>query len=134
MPGTIGSFIAIAFGYTVSTLGFWFYMAILALLIIAAYHAISAYEKASEDHDDQSIVVDEVIGMMIAGIPAIFEPGLWLWAFLLFRFFDVVKPFPISWADQKVKGALGVLLDDILAGIIALMGTATLGYYVLISL
>ena len=133
MPGTLGSFVAVAFGYVVSTMGFWFYMAVLCFLIIAAYYAVSAYERASEDHDDQSIVIDEVIGIMIAGIPAIFEPGLWLWAFLLFRFFDIIKPFPISWVDQKIKGAWGVLLDDILAGFVAFMGTATLGYYALFT-
>ena len=71
--------------------------------------------------DPGVIVIDEVIGMLIAliGAPAI--PVVWFIAFLLFRFFDIVKPFPVSWPDKHLNGGLGIVLDDILAGLYTLL-------------
>ncbi len=71
--------------------------------------------------DPQSIVIDEAAGM---GITLCLCQPLW-WnvalGFAFFRFFDVLKPWPVSWVDQKIKGPLGIMLDDVLAGIYALM-------------
>ncbi len=93
----------------------------LALITLLSWVAIKSYlrEKTSR-HDPQEIVVDEVVGQLIALSPAGLNPGLMVTCFLLFRFFDIVKPWPISWAD-RLRGSthllsFGVLLDDILAG------------------
>lgn len=74
---------------------------------------------ADQDLDPGWVVVDEVAGVCIALVVA---PHTVLWfavGFALFRFFDIVKPWPVSWADQRVGGALGVMLDDVLAGLYA---------------
>lgn len=69
--------------------------------------------------DDSSwIVIDEWAGLAIALIPA-FNPMWMIGSFALFRFFDVLKPFPISWVDKNVKGAAGIMIDDLVAGAIA---------------
>lgn len=72
-------------------------------------------------HDHPAIVWDEFIGMWIA-LGAC--PGDWRWwlaAFVLFRLFDIAKPWPVSWADRRLQGGLGIMLDDALAGIMAAM-------------
>jgi phosphatidylglycerophosphatase A len=70
--------------------------------------------------DHRALVWDEFIGQWIALLPALFAP--W-WAvlagFVLFRFFDVLKPWPIRWLDRRVKGGIGVMIDDVVAGIFA---------------
>lgn len=69
--------------------------------------------------DPGTIVIDEIIGMLVALIGVPLTPLAMAAAFLLFRFFDIVKPFPISWADKRINGGLGIVLDDILAGAFA---------------
>ena len=78
-------------------------------------------------HDDPHIVFDEWVGVWIALLPVVYlgqkaMPLAWisiLLVFLLFRIFDILKPFPINWADKKVSGGFGIMLDDILAGIMS---------------
>ena len=72
-----------------------------------------------DGHDSKMIVIDEVAGQWIALLPAALNPALILIAFILFRFFDILKPWPISFIDKKVPGALGVMGDDIIAGLFA---------------
>jgi phosphatidylglycerophosphatase A len=72
-------------------------------------------------HDQGALVWDEVIGMWIALFAA---PTQWWWmivGFALFRLFDIWKPWPVSWADRRVHGGLGVMLDDVVAGVYALV-------------
>lgn len=72
-------------------------------------------------HDSKSIVWDEFIGMWITLI--IVPINSWLWtviAFSLFRIFDIIKPWPISWCDCKIKGGFGIIIDDILASVISI--------------
>ena len=82
-----------------------------------------------EDHG--GIVWDEFMGF---GITMLLAPSGWLWigvGFLLFRFFDILKPWPISWFDRQVKGGLGIMLDDIVAGIFACLTLQILAHFVL---
>ena len=70
-------------------------------------------------HDHPGIVWDEIVGFLITMYLA---PVSWIWivtGFALFRVFDILKPWPIRWLDEKVKGGIGIMLDDILAGIFA---------------
>jgi phosphatidylglycerophosphatase A len=70
-------------------------------------------------HDHPGIVWDEFAGYLITMLPAL---SSWIWilpGFLLFRLFDIWKPWPITWVDKKVTGGLGIMLDDILAGCLA---------------
>ena len=113
-----------------STMGFSTFLIILLITTILGFWGTKNYIKKSSDKSDPSeVVIDEVIGQWITVIPigyilevdGFFRESLWfvwLWAFVSFRFFDIVKLGLIGWADN-LNGALGVLLDDILAGIAA---------------
>ncbi len=88
----------------------------LLALSLAAFLIIKATEAAWGSHDDKKIVIDEVVGQ---AIPVAFLPLSFiqfLVCFLLFRLFDILKPGPVGWADRRLGGALGTLLDDIIAG------------------
>lgn len=79
--------------------------------------------------DPGVIVWDEFVGQWITLLPLLTWPAHWAWivvGFFLFRLFDVWKPWPCSWADRKVKGGFGVMLDDVLAGVYAAIVLAVL--------
>ncbi|MES9927912.1 MAG: phosphatidylglycerophosphatase A, partial [Candidatus Thiodiazotropha sp. 6PDIVS] len=70
-------------------------------------------------HDHGGIVWDEIVGYLVT---MVFAPAGWYWilvGFLLFRFFDIVKPWPIRWIDKKVGGGFGIMVDDLVAGLFA---------------
>jgi phosphatidylglycerophosphatase A len=64
-------------------------------------------------------VIDEIAGQWLVLVPAPLDPLAYTLAFLLFRFFDIWKPWPVRWADRRVKGGLGIMLDDLLAAVYA---------------
>lgn len=86
------------------------------LLYIISIPCIRWFERQTGTHDSSRIVVDEVIGIMVALTLA--APHLidYVAAFFLFRMFDAIKPGPVGWIDEKIEGAHGVLLDDVIAG------------------
>ncbi|MEJ2095814.1 MAG: phosphatidylglycerophosphatase A [Deltaproteobacteria bacterium] len=118
-PGTFGSLPGLGLWLLLSR---WEWLAILFFLVIfilfAAWIAGLAAE-ALDCRDPGSVVIDEIAGMAItmAGIPINWTACVA--GFVLFRFFDIAKPFPIRWVDQHVKGGFGIVLDDVLAGIIS---------------
>jgi phosphatidylglycerophosphatase A len=118
-PGTLGALCALPISYAVGGTPLWA-RALLALLITGAgVAAVSAYIREREDKDPREVIIDEVAGCFIA---AAFVPASWAWqlaAFGLFRAFDILKPWPISVIDKRVKNAWGVMLDDVVAGILA---------------
>jgi phosphatidylglycerophosphatase A len=97
------------------------------LLVIAVAFALGVWASnviiARIGIDDPGCIVwDEFVGQWIALLPLLWVPRDWRWivfAFALFRLFDVWKPWPVSWADRNIKGGLGVMLDDLLAGALA---------------
>ena len=115
-PGTAGTAAAIPFYLWFSQYSSATY---LVLVFLFAVTGIWICEQASERlgvHDHPGIVWDEFAGFLISMIPA-FPSWIWLPAgFVLFRLFDIWKPWPISWADRRLKGGLGIMLDDVLAG------------------
>lgn len=118
--GTWGSLAALPFAWALTSLGGYDLLLIAAALFFAVgIWAAGAYEAASPDKDPSSVVVDEVVGMWIT---LLFVPQELLWyiiAFAAFRFFDVLKIWPIIWLDRNVKGGVGIMADDVLAGIFA---------------
>ena len=117
MPGTFGSLISLPIGYIILKLfGFWIFILIITLLLAISYYAITEYLIAKKSKDPKEIIIDEFIGQFIA---LIFIPdtilGL-LASFLLFRFFDITKLYPVNKAE-KIPGAIGVLADDVVAGL-----------------
>ena len=70
-------------------------------------------------HDAPQVVIDEVSGYLTAVFLAPNQPATWILGFILFRFFDILKPWPVNWVDLQVPGGFGVMADDILAGLYA---------------
>lgn len=128
-PGTWGSLAAIPPGILIlHFLGPLALAAALILLGALSFRAVAAYEKHTNTHDDSRIVIDEVLGMGIALIASGTHPVLVLIAFALFRFFDIVKPGPVGWLDANLKGAAGVICDDLLAGLFAALCVGVIRY------
>lgn len=134
-PGTWGSLPAFPIAglifFNFGHAGYWIIPLIGVLLYIAGVWATKIYMEKTGKQDPGEIVIDEVVGQLItiymaapimSGMPnhgGIAGNTILLICFVLFRFFDILKPWPIRWFDQNVKGANGVMLDDVVAGIIA---------------
>lgn len=135
-PGTVGSFVSLIIGLFLLEFLHVSTLFLLSLLItVIAIKQIDIYEKEVGMHDGKEIVIDELAGMWIAlaicGINSenmIFMAPL---AFIFFRIFDIWKPSIIGRIDREVKGGLGVMGDDVVAGIAA--GIASAGTYELIK-
>ena len=118
-PGTCGTLVAVILYWPLSQLNLNQY---LLMVLVTCVVGIYLCGKTAEDlgvHDHGSIVWDEFAGFWITMIAA---PVGWVWVligFVLFRFFDIIKPWPINWIDKKVTGGLGIMLDDIVAGVMA---------------
>jgi phosphatidylglycerophosphatase A len=120
-PGTFGTLVAVPIYLLIAELPL---VAYAGVVITAALVGIWLCGRTAEDlgvHDHPAIVWDEIVGYLLAMIGA--PPG-WLWpvlGFLLFRCFDIWKPWPISFVDRKVHGGIGIMIDDLLAGGLALL-------------
>lgn len=135
VPGIWGSLAALPFGWLLmhhfGSIGLISGIIIITILGTFAAHWV---EKTSESHDASLIVIDEVAGVWIPLliVPTIGELAIigYVTAFFWFIFFDILKPWPISWVDKKVAGAFGVMADDLIAGVIALACTyVTFNYF-----
>ena len=120
-PGTWGSLAALPFAGAIH----WVFgpvglgLAAAALFLIGCW-ASSVYCRCSRDKDPGAIVIDEVAAQWLTLVAAPLDPVFYGIGFLLFRVADIAKPWPASWADRAVEGGLGVMLDDVLAGVYAL--------------
>lgn len=136
--GTVGGLVV---AIPMLALGFWGFLAVTVVGALVGSYICGKTSDLMGVHDDPHIVWDEWVGMWISLLPLKycyqFNPfgvmdyyqmdtwlGLWQWfhlliAFVLFRFFDILKPFPIKWVDKNVSGGFGILIDDILAGLMA---------------
>ncbi len=118
-PGTVGSAVALLPWLVLRELPLPLYLGLVALAFVAGTWAARVSAVRLGLADPGVIVIDEFVGQWLALVSA--PPG-WLAVlagFALFRLFDVWKPWPVSWADRRVKGGLGVMLDDALAGLMA---------------
>ncbi len=122
MPGTFGSLVAIPLGYLCS-LGFmpvygsW---ALFAFIFFIGVYVSTRFTAITGLEDPGSIVIDEIAGLMIFYLIFPFKPIYIIAGFILFRFFDIIKPFPVSFFD-KMKNGWGIMLDDIVAGLYAVL-------------
>ena len=118
MPGTWGTIPAIGIAWLCPE-DVWFKLAVYFLLLPISYIAADVLGKTLGDSDHKSIVCDEIIGVLPVLLWA--PTSYWLGVFCLFRLLDIIKPWPISWVDREVKGALGCLVDDCLAGLLTFL-------------
>ncbi|MCG9738591.1 phosphatidylglycerophosphatase A [Shewanella insulae] len=120
-PGTFGTLAAVPLYLLMAGLPLGWYLGLTLVSVVAGFYIC---DKASKDmgvHDHGAIVWDEVAGLLITLIAA---PAGWLWVavgFGLFRFFDILKPWPIKVLDAKVHGGIGIMIDDVLAGVFAFL-------------
>lgn len=120
-PGTFGTLMAIPLYLLMLKLSLVSYLIFVAIICIAGIWICDKSSKLLGVHDHGGIVWDEFAGFFITMIAA---PAGWIWiviGFLLFRLFDIWKPWPISFLDKKVDGGLGIMIDDVVAGIYALV-------------
>jgi len=120
-PGTMGTLIAIPIFLLLTTFSSIIYLLFVTILFFVGCWASGQTAEALNVHDHPGIVIDEIVGYLIT---MIFVPFTWHWVilgFLLFRLFDIWKPWPISIVDKQVKGGLGIMLDDVLAAIYSLL-------------
>jgi phosphatidylglycerophosphatase A len=118
-PGTFGTLMAIPFYYLMQDLSLTTYLIITLAVILFGTWVSDVTEKDLGVPDHSGIVIDEIAGFLVTMIAA---PKGWLWiilGFILFRIFDIWKPFPIRYLDQKVSGGVGIMLDDIVAAVYA---------------
>ncbi len=135
-PGTVGSFVSLIIGLFLLQFLHVSTLFLLSLLVtVIAIKQIDIYEKEVGTHDSSEIVIDELAGMWIAlsicGINSSNFVIMAILAFVFFRIFDIWKPSIIGKIDRDVKGGLGVMGDDVIAGIAA--GIASAGVYQLIE-
>lgn len=136
-PGTWGSLAAILAAMLITlAAGPWLLLAAIFAAVAAGWWATLALTADAPGSDPAEIVIDEVAGQWIALLPVVFGaawagmpptalwPG-WIAAFVLFRLFDITKWGPVGWADRR-HGATGVMLDDIIAGLLAALGVVLL--------
>ncbi len=117
-PGTFGSIAALPLAYGLSLVGVGPYALFMLVLFPVAVWAAEAHSAVMGEHDSQTIIIDEVLGMLIS---LFWLPMTWQTfaiGFLLFRLLDITKPFPISVLDRKVTGGIGVIIDDVAAGVV----------------
>ena len=122
-PGTWGSLAALPVAWFVlEGLGPLALGIVAALTFFLGWWVSADVIRRTGDDDPGSIVIDEFAGQLTALISASTELWQFALAFVLFRLADIAKPWPVSWADREIKGGLGVMTDDILAGLYALAG------------
>ena len=129
-PGTITSLITTIFLYSlfhIINLPNKTVLIILLIISIYSFYAVSEYIKFNENKDPKEVVIDEFIGQSIPIYLYEISHGtvkdtqeavlFYLYIFILFRFFDIKKPFPINFLDKKFKNSFGVIIDDVVAGL-----------------
>ena len=129
-PGTITSLITAIFLYSlfhIINLSSSTILIILLIVFVYSFYAVSEYIKYNENKDPKEVVVDEFIGQSIPiylyeiSHRTVKDPQeavlFYLYIFILFRYFDIKKPFPINFFDKKFKNSFGVIIDDVVAGL-----------------
>lgn len=129
-PGTFGTLVAVPLFYLLSAFDLYVYLLAVVAVTALGIYACGYTSRSLGVHDHPGIVIDEVAGYLVTMIAMPANLTSMLLGFILFRFFDILKPWPISWLDRKVSGGFGIMVDDLLAGFFALI-IMQLGYHVL---
>ena len=122
-PGTAGSVVALLLFIPLSLLPLLLQLSIIGVGLVGGVYLCDRVATHMSVKDPSAIVWDEFIGMWIS---LLFVPLVWYWwilAFVMFRIFDVLKPWPVSWADRELEGGMGIMCDDVIAGVFALAST-----------
>jgi len=120
-PGTAGTLLTVPLVYFLQQQELIVYVLVTLFVLLTGSCVCGYAAKKLQVHDHSAIVYDEVAGFLITMFMIPADWGLMLLGFVLFRFFDAVKPWPISWCDKNIHGGFGIMFDDIVAGIISLL-------------
>ncbi len=120
-PGTWGSLAAFLPWLLIKDLPLPMYGLVLGAVFVLGFFVSGSAEKILDSPDAGCIVIDEFLGMFVTLLAAPPQPLAWIFGFLLFRIFDISKPFPVSWFDQKIHGGIGIMMDDVVAGVYAFL-------------
>jgi len=120
-PGTWGSLAAFLPWLLIKDLPISTYLLVLLAVLIVGFFVAGSAEKIIDCPDAGCIVIDEFLGMFITLTAVPQHPVALFLGFVLFRIFDIAKPFPVSWFDQKIHGGTGIMMDDVIAGLYALI-------------
>ena len=132
-PGTMGTLFGVAIYLLIMDIGILFYLSIV-FLIIGIGTAVAEYTcEALGGRDHQAIVIDEIAGFLLACISLPPDWVYFLLAFILFRIFDIAKPWPVNFIDQRIKGGVGIMSDDLMAGLYTLFCVQLLAFIVSIA-
>lgn len=118
-PGTFGTLPALLLWVPLSQLDWTAYLAVVTAMAVAGVWICQRASDSIGVHDHGGIVWDEIVGYLVTVFLIPFSVTAMVIGFLLFRFFDIVKPWPVSWIDKKVSGGLGIMLDDVIAGMLS---------------
>jgi phosphatidylglycerophosphatase A len=127
-PGTVGSLLGVVLAWFTRDLGLIPQIGVLLVVILAGIPICGESARRLGIHDHGGIVWDEIAGMYAVLVIAPFALFPWILAFVLFRAFDIVKPWPIRDLDHRLKGGLGIMLDDLVAALYAALSLAFLGW------
>jgi phosphatidylglycerophosphatase A len=119
-PGTWGTLVGLMLFLLLHGLSLPVYLFVVAGLFFVGSFAAGEAEKILDTRDPGSVVIDEIVGMLITMVAVPMTPLTMALGFALFRIFDIVKPFPVNFFDQRFHGGLGIMLDDVVAGIYSL--------------
>jgi phosphatidylglycerophosphatase A len=117
MPGTFGSALAIGICYLLNLGGIYVYIAGVVVIGVASIKIAGDANVLFGEHDSRKIVIDEIVGYLVT---MLFIPPTVTYlvaGFIVFRVFDISKPYPAGMVDKKMGGGLGVVLDDVIAGV-----------------
>ena len=124
-PGTFGSLAALPFAWAMLEFGgLWLLLSATAAVFAVGCWASGHYAAATADSDPGAVVIDEVAGQWLALALAAPDLAQFALAFALFRIFDILKPWPVGWAERRFSGGLGIMIDDVAAGVYALAAFA----------
>ena len=130
-PGTFGTLVGIPFFFFMASLPLWGYLSLILAFFLFGVWLCDRSSKMLGVHDHGGIVWDEIVGYLVTMIAA---PAGWEWVivgFILFRIFDIFKPWPIAYLDRHVFGGFGIMVDDILAGVYAMLILQLLSYFLI---
>lgn len=129
-PGTFGTLLAIPFYLAIRNLPNGIYFAAVFLIMLGSMWLCSKVSKEINAHDHQGMCLDEFVGYLVTMYAA--PHGIkWIFiGFVLFRLFDIWKPQPIRWVDEKMTGGIGMILDDVLAGVYSFLVMRVLSWMI----
>ena len=117
-PGTAGSIVAIFAGYILHPIGWLPFLLLTLAVSFLGVIAADNYSKTTNTHDSGKIIIDEVVGQWTTLLFIPYDVMYFIAALFLFRFFDITKIWPVSWAE-RLNGGLGIVADDLVAGLMA---------------